>query len=112
MIDMIKEIENTFQSELLTNSEKQKNLYTLSYILTGQKEYKIDDQIFNNKDDFINYIVDAYKKSFTDLNKICKTLMPRRNLDVKLEAWLDALGYKNEVNKFIALITTQGGDEE
>lgn len=112
LVSMIKEIENTYQSDLLTIREKQKALYTLSYILTGQKEYRIENEVFTTKDEFISYIISVYEKSFADLNKLAKTLMPRRNLEAKLEAWLCALGYQNELENFRRMLNVEGEDEE
>ena len=54
----------------------------------------------NKTTKLIEYIIKVYKTSFDELTKLCRKLMPRRMLDVKLEAWLCALGHYNEIVSF------------
>ena len=58
-------------------------------------------------DELIEYIIKVYKVSFDELTKLCRKLMPRRMLDVKLEAWLCALGHYDEVQNFNRILNNE-----
>ena len=105
LVDLIHTLESD-KTNFMSARNKSKTLYTLCYILSDKKEYTLDSFNFTNKDEFVDYVSLVYKTSFNELNKLCKKLMPRRLLDVKLEAWLYSLGYKNELRKFNDKIAT------
>lgn len=107
LLSIVKNLENSSKINFTNQRNKQKTLYTLSYTLNGQKEYELDGTILKSKEDLIEYITKVYKSSFNDLTKLCRTLMPRRMLDVKLEAWLCALGHYNEVVRFNRIISNE-----
>ena len=105
MVDLIKVLEDD-KTNFMSSRNKTKTFYTLCYILSERKEYTLDAMTFTEKDEFVEYIEMVYKVSFSELNKLCKKLMPRRLLDVKLEAWLYSLGYKEELKIFNDKIAT------
>ena len=79
----------------------------MSYALHGQIEYELDGKILKNKDDLIEHISNVYQSSFDELTKLCRKLMPRRTLDVKLESWLCALGHYDEVRSFDQMLNNE-----
>lgn len=107
LLDVIKNLENSSKVNFDNARNKAKTLYTLSYALHGQKEYDLDGNIFKSKDELIEYIVNVYKTSFDELTKLCRKLMPRRMLDVKLEAWLCALGHYDEIQNFNRILNNE-----
>lgn len=112
LLQLIHNLELSSKINFTTVRNKTQILYALSYVLTGQKEYILDDKVFKDKDDFIDYIHEIYNKSFNDLNQLCKRLMPRRLLDVKLEAWLCSLGYLDAITLFKQKINATSQEEE
>ena len=107
LIELVKNLENSSKVNFNNTRNKIKTLYTLSYALTGQKEYEIDGVTLTSKEELIQHINKVYKSSFAELTKLCKTLMPRRMLDVKLEAWLCALGHYNEIVSFNRILSNE-----
>lgn len=105
MVDLIDVLEND-KTNFMSSRNKTKTFYTLCYILSEKKEFNLDAMTFTTKDEFVEYVEMVYKVSFNELNKLCKKLMPRRLLDVKLEAWLYSLGYKDELKRFNDKIAT------
>ena len=106
-LNVIRNLENSSKVNFTNARNKQKTLYTLTYALTGQKEYDLDGVVFKSKDEFIDYVYKVYKTSFDELTKLCKKIMPRRQLDVKLESWLAALGHYDEVINFNRIMSNE-----
>ena len=105
LINSVSELEKD-KTNFISSRNKQKTFYTLCYILSERKEYNLDAITFTSKDEFVDYVEMVYKMSFNELNKLCKKLISRRLLDVKLEAWLYSLGYKEELKLFNDKIAT------
>ena len=107
LLKVIKNLENSSKVNFDNARNKAKTLHTMSYALHGQIEYELDGKILKNKDDLIEHISNVYQSSFDELTKLCRKLMPRRTLDVKLESWLCALGHYDEVRSFNQMLNNE-----
>ena len=107
LLKVIKNLENSSKVNFDNARNKAKTLHTMSYALHGQIEYELDGKILKNKDDLIEHISNVYQSSFDELTKLCRKLMPRRTLDVKLESWLCALGHYDEVRSFDQMLNNE-----
>lgn len=111
--ELLHALEISSKTTMINARGKNKALYTLCYLLTGQKEYQVDGKTFKTIDEFADYINNTYMRSFAELDKLCKKLIYKRMLDIKLEAWLCSLGHSQAVDMFNQSINLPtGGDEE
>ncbi|MBQ9358125.1 MAG: protein kinase [Abditibacteriota bacterium] len=74
-------------------------MYSMAFALTGSREYvHKDGSRFACPEDMTDYLEKAHSRSYEDFVKACLSFIDEKNeLEPQLEAWLLALGKKNEV---------------
>lgn len=78
---------------------KRISLYTMGYVLSGQKIFRINQQEFDNVQELVSYMSLLLNDSYDAFEEFCNRLMPSNNeLDVQFESWLIALGKREELN--------------
>ena len=77
---------------------KQKNLYLMAYMLSGQKLMHFDGMEFRTVGEFADYMKELLDDSYEKFESACHNLIDYDdNLDVQFESWLLALGKKKEL---------------
>lgn len=78
---------------------KQKKLFLMAYMLSGQKLMHFDGKEFRTVGEFADYMKDLLDDSYEKFETVCHNLIDYDdNLDVQFESWLLALGKKKELN--------------
>lgn len=74
------------------------NYYTTAYLLSGQKVFRIGERQFENVDELAAYMKELIESSYAEFEGFCHKMLDSSNvLDVQLEAWLIALGKRQEL---------------
>jgi hypothetical protein len=74
------------------------NYYTVAYLLSGQKLFAVGDKRLKNVFELTQYMKHLLDSSYEEFENFCHSLIDYEdNLDVQLEAWLIALGKRNEL---------------
>ena len=77
---------------------KQKNLYLMAYMLSGQKLMHFGGMEFRTVGEFADYMKELLDDSYEKFESACHSLIDYDdNLDVQFESWLLALGKKKEL---------------
>lgn len=77
---------------------KQKNLYLMAYMLSGQKLMHFGGMEFRTVGEFADYMKELLDDSYEKFESACHNLIDYDdNLDVQFESWLLALGKKKEL---------------
>lgn len=77
---------------------KQKNLYLMAYMLSGQKLMYFGGKEFRTVGEFADYMKELLDDSYEKFEAVCHDLIDYDdNLDVQFESWLLALGKKKEL---------------
>lgn len=74
------------------------NYYTLAYLLSGRKIFRIGDKQFKNVTELADHMKGLFDLSYGKFQRFChKLIQSKDRLDVQLEAWLIALGKRKEL---------------
>ena len=77
---------------------KQKNLYLMAYMLSGQKLMHFGGLEFRTVGEFADYMKELLDDSYEKFESACHSLIDYDdNLEVQFESWLLALGKKKEL---------------
>lgn len=75
------------------------NYYTMAYLLSGQKLFNVDNKQLKNVAELSAYMKGLLDSSYEEFEDFCHKLIDYDDtLDVQFEAWLIALGKRNELN--------------
>ena len=75
--------------------------YTMAYLLSGQKLFAIGDKRLKNVSELTSYMKSLLDSSYEKFETFCHSMIDYNNtLDVQLEAWLIALGKRNELENW------------
>lgn len=74
------------------------NYYTMAYLLSGQKLFAIGDKRLKNVAELAAHMKGLLDSSYEEFEDFCHSMIDYDDtLDVQLEAWLIALGKRNEL---------------
>lgn len=74
------------------------NYYTMAYLLSGQKLFAVGDKRLNNVAELATHMKGLLDSSYEEFEEFCHSMIDYDDtLDVQLEAWLIALGKRNEL---------------
>lgn len=77
------------------------NYYTMAYLLSGRKLFAIGDRRLENVEQLVGYMEELLASSYEEFEAFChKQLAGDDMLDVQLEAWLIALGKREELDSW------------
>lgn len=77
------------------------NYYTMAYLLSGQKIFKVADKHIKNVSELSAYMKELLDSSYENFEDLCHKLIDYDDtLDVQFEAWLIALGKRKELNEW------------
>ncbi len=77
------------------------NYYTMAYLLSGQKLLSVGEKHLKNVSELTVYMKGLLDSSYEEFEDFCHSLIDYDDtLDVQLEAWLIALGKRNEIAKW------------
>lgn len=77
------------------------NYYTMAYLLSDRKIFKIGDKQFKNVTEFAAHMKDLFDSSYEEFEDFCHKMLGYNDiLDVQLEAWLIALGKRKELDSW------------
>lgn len=77
------------------------NYYTMAYLLSGQKFLSVGEKRLKNVSELTVYMKELLDSSYEEFEDFCHSLIDYDDtLDVQLEAWLIALGKRNEIAKW------------
>lgn len=75
------------------------NYYTMAYLLSGQKLFNVDNKQLKNVAELSAYMKGLLDSSYEEFEDFCHKLIDYDDtLDAQFEAWLIALGKRNELN--------------
>ena len=82
-----------------SNRDTMMNYYTMAYLLSGQKLLAVGDKRLKNVSELAVYMKGLLDSSYEEFENFCHSLIGYDDtLDVQFEAWLIALGKRNELN--------------
>lgn len=97
-----KEIVGAVKSLETTNRDRRNGLisyYHIAYLLTGKKELLVDGKNFSTPEELAEHMNSLLDDSMETFEKFCYKLINKENsLNEEFEAWLIALGKRNELN--------------
>lgn len=103
---MYSESRNDGRQQLLT-------LYTLAFMLSGQRLLKIEDKTFRTIGELTEYMRELQSDSFEKLQPFCHKLVEREGvLDPQFEAWLLMLGKKPELDAWKGNVSILDGEDD
>lgn len=103
---MYSESRNDGRQQLLT-------LYTLAFMLSGQRLLKIEDKTFRTIGELTEYMRELQSASFEKLQPFCHKLVKREGvLDPQFEAWLLMLGKKPELDAWKGNVSILDGEDD
>ena len=74
------------------------NYYTMAYLLSGQKLFAVGDKRLKNVAELATHMKGLLDSSYEEFEEFCHSMIDYDDtLDVQLEAWLIALGKRNEL---------------
>ena len=77
------------------------NYYTMAYLLSGQKLFKVDNKQLKNVEELSAYMKGLLDSSYEEFEAFCHKLIDYDDtLDVQFESWLIALGKRKELNEW------------
>ena len=101
--DLAKVLNGIEQKLKIANDDnsKEKVLYQLAMILSGDKVFFFEGHKFTEISDLSKYLVTQLDKSYADFENSCKKMISNSGeLDIQFEVWLEALGKKEEIKKW------------
>lgn len=101
--DLAKVLNGIEQKLKIANDDnsKEKVLYQLAMILSGDKVFFFEGHKFTEISDLSKYLVTQLDKSYADFENSCKKIISNSGeLDIQFEVWLEALGKKEEIKKW------------
>lgn len=94
-----------------TQREKNKALYLMAYMLSGQKLMYIQGRTFRTVGELADYLKELLDESYDRFEALCHELIDYDDhLDAQLECWLLALGKRQELTKWKNSLK-ESGDE-
>ena len=91
-------LETAHSLEGRSKRETMMNYYTMAYLLSGQKLFNVGDKQLKSVPDLTAYMKGLLDSSYEEFEDFCHSLIDYDDtLDVQLEAWLIALGKRNEL---------------
>ena len=101
VVNAIKAIE-TAHKHLNNNKRTEKlNFYTLGYLLSGDRTYRMGQNKFSSVDDLTLHMKQLLDCSFDEFAAFCNRVIGKDgNLDPQFEAWLIALGNRKELESW------------
>lgn len=100
-IKLLNELSKLYIQAFGNAQEREKYVFELGYLLSGQIVLNIDERSFYSIRDLRDYMMSLYKESFDRLHKFCQTLLDsKQELTPRFEVWLLAMGKGPEVRKW------------
>lgn len=96
-------LESAEQAYSIATSDKDKErvLYKLAMILSGDKVFYFEKQKFTQISELSKYLADQLDKSYSDFENSCQKIISKSGkLDTQFECWLEALGKKDATEKW------------
>jgi len=101
LIDATTGLEGAWIHECSSERDKLLHLYTVGYMLSGQKLLHIDNLDFRTVGELSAYMKTLLDGSYEAFEEFCHRMIDYGdNLDVQLEAWLLTLGKRNELARW------------
>ncbi|MDR2132485.1 MAG: serine/threonine protein kinase [Clostridiales Family XIII bacterium] len=98
-------LEESYRIEKTEHTDLVKTFYLMAYTLSGQKLLNLDGRQFRTVGEFAGYMRERLEESLEAFERLCHKLVDYDGkLDVQLEAWLIAIGKKNELENWRALM--------
>ena len=75
--------------------------YHLAYLLSGQRILHVGDKNLKNATELAAYMRELFDSSYQEFERFCQQMLDGNNmLDAQLEAWLIALGKREELDSW------------
>ena len=99
VVQALKAIETNHKHQSRDKRADQLNLFTLGYLLSGDRTYVINGLNFASIDDMTKHMKELLDKSYDAFAAFCNQIIAKdSSLDPQFEAWLIALGKRKELN--------------
>ena len=94
-------LESSYKINIGNKRGQLMDYYTMAYLLSGQKLFAVGDKKLKSVSELAAYMKSLLDESYEKFEKFCHSMIDYNNtLDVQLEAWLIALGKRNELEKW------------
>ena len=87
----------------ITNDVREKQIenYQLAYVLSGKRDFVLDDKSFATPTELCDYLIHVLDSSFDKFIQVCNRLITDNNtLDIQLESWLLIIGKESELERW------------
>lgn len=101
IVQAIKAIETARKHQNKGTRADQMNLYTLGYLLSGDRTFKLDYLKFTSVESLTLHMKEIMDVSYEDFSNFCnRIIMKDSSLDPQFEAWLIALGNRKALEEW------------
>mgnify|MGYP000857321744 CR=1 FL=1 len=101
LISAVSSLESEFTVNAKTERDKKLQCYLMGYMLSGKKDFFLENDKFESINDFAQHLKNLIEKSYEQFEELCNNLLDKEeNLDVQLEAWLIAIGKRKELEQW------------
>lgn len=101
IVQAIKAIETARKHQNKGTRADQMNLYTLGYLLSGDRTFRIDYLKFTSVESLTLHMKEIMDVSYEDFSNFCnRIIMKDSSLDPQFEAWLIALGNRKALEEW------------
>lgn len=98
---LLNELSKLYMQAFDNVQEREKYVFELGYLLSGQIVLSINERSFYSIRDLREYMMSLYNESFDQLHKFCQMLLDgKQELTPRFEVWLLAMGKGSEVRKW------------
>ena len=101
IVQAIKAIETARKHQNKGTRADQMNLYTLGYLLSGDRTFRLDYLKFTSVESLTLHMKEIMDVSYEDFSNFCnRIIMKDSSLDPQFEAWLIALGNRKALEEW------------
>ena len=94
-------LESSYNINIGNKRGQMMDYYTMAYLLSGQKLFAVGDKRLKSVPELTAYMKSLLDSSYEAFETFCHRMIDYNNtLDVQLEAWLIALGKRNELENW------------
>lgn len=92
-------IEDDYAMNAKDERSKRLSFYSVAFLLTGERTLSVGDREIHSVSELADYMKQLLNSSYSEFEAFCRSMISCDDtLDAQLEAWLTALGKRNELD--------------